>query len=433
VNAFQVQLFPARHESIVSQQKQQQQKHPTYFNKNNNNVRERRIIFSMTSSSSSSYERYSPQVRAALTSARNEASRLNKENVSPEFMMLGITEYPENAHKTLFLYGITYARIKNSVGNRGGAAANVNQYFGDTMSLSCDHENSFAGMFYTSQPQIRKDLPLSLELVKCLSNAEKIADELESAEIKSEHVLLALLEYESDPKTGKIKAAQAGVSEDGERYISGALQVIYSLQGKAESFNPKKFCYDLLNTLNPQHFQQVEQEKLMQAGAAYEEFEVGPSDLDEFGTDLTMKAKMNQLDPVFGREEEILMAIRTLVRRRKNNPCLIGEPGVGKTAVVEGIAQILAAPSMLAQAEKEKAALEADDEADDVDSAALDKKIKDLQKKAKLCPPHLSHHRVFSLELASLVAGTKYRGEFEQRLQSLVSQLTDDTDTSSLE
>jgi len=107
---------------------------------------------------------------------------------------------------------------------------------------------------------------------------------------------------------------------------------------------------------------------------------------------LTEQARENKLDRVYGRDEEIRMSIRTLVRRRKNNPCLIGEPGVGKTAIAEGIAQILAAPNML---------LKADETFDrDEDGNVIDQdKIDFLKILAKQCPPRLTDHRAFSLEL----------------------------------
>jgi ATP-dependent Clp protease ATP-binding subunit ClpC len=109
--------------------------------------------------------------------------------------------------------------------------------------------------------------------------------------------------------------------------------------------------------------------------------------LEEVGVDLTLLAQQGQLDVVEGRQEEIKSCLRTLVRRRKNNPCLIGEPGVGKTAIAEGLAQIIASPQ---------------------------------------CPPRLQGYRVVSLELSNLVAGTKYRGEFEERLQSIIKEVTDE-------
>jgi ATP-dependent Clp protease ATP-binding subunit ClpC len=108
--------------------------------------------------------------------------------------------------------------------------------------------------------------------------------------------------------------------------------------------------------------------------------------LSEVGVYLTQLAADGLLDPMFGRDKEIRACVRTLIRRRKNNVCLIGDAGVGKTAIAEGIAQVLADPAQ--------------------------------------CPVPLRGHRLVSVELASLVAGTKYRGKFEERLQAIVAEVT---------
>jgi ATP-dependent Clp protease ATP-binding subunit ClpC len=107
--------------------------------------------------------------------------------------------------------------------------------------------------------------------------------------------------------------------------------------------------------------------------------------LDEYSRDLTALAKQGKLDLVVGRKREINRIIRILARRTKNNPVLVGEPGVGKTAVVEGLAQMLAG--------------------DDV-------------------PPTLAGKRILSLDLGALVAGTKYRGEFEDRIKKIFKEIT---------
>lgn len=106
--------------------------------------------------------------------------------------------------------------------------------------------------------------------------------------------------------------------------------------------------------------------------------------LDQFSRDMTMDARMGNLDPVIGREKEIERVLQILSRRMKNNPCMVGEPGVGKTAVAEGIAYLIAAG--------------------DVPDTVRDK-------------------RLLSLDLSSMVAGSKYRGEFEERIKKVIAEV----------
>ncbi len=109
------------------------------------------------------------------------------------------------------------------------------------------------------------------------------------------------------------------------------------------------------------------------------------SDLEQFGTDLTRQAEEGKLDPVIGREEEINRLMQILGRRTKNNPCLVGEAGVGKTAVVEGLAERIAAGTV---------------------------------------PEIMQDKRILTVDMAGMVAGSKYRGEFEERMKKLIQEVT---------
>jgi len=108
--------------------------------------------------------------------------------------------------------------------------------------------------------------------------------------------------------------------------------------------------------------------------------------LEKYGRDLTAMARQGKLDPVIGRDEEIRRTIQILSRRTKNNPALIGEPGVGKTAIVEGLAQRIVNGDV---------------------------------------PEGLKHKRLVQLDMGALVAGAKYRGEFEERLKAVLKEITD--------
>lgn len=150
----------------------------------------------------------------------------------------------------------------------------------------------------------------------------------------------------------------------------------------------------ILNTLNV-NFQKMVQDILIAAGMDPREYQDELQEeargrngaIEQFCKDLTGEAEEGKLDPVIGREEEIFRLMQVLSRRTKNNPCLVGEPGVGKTAVLEGLAQRLA---------------------------------------SGIVPENMKGKRIYTLDLPGLIAGSKYRGEFEERMKALISEVESD-------
>ena len=177
-----------------------------------------------------------------------------------------------------------------------------------------------------------------------LSEAEKIADSMKDDYVSVEHILLGLI-AKANSRMKKLFETYGITSE-------GCLKTLQSIRGSARvtTDNPEG-TYDALN---------------------------------KYGTDLVKQAKDKKMDPVIGRDEEIRNVIRILSRKSKNNPVLIGEPGVGKTAIVEGLAQRIVRGDV---------------------------------------PKNLQDKTIFSLDMGALVAGAKYRGEFEERLKAVLNEV----------
>ena len=185
---------------------------------------------------------------------------------------------------------------------------------------------------------------ISSELNKALGNAEKQAQKMQDDYISVEHILLGLIQSPSDALKALFK--EQNITE------AKVLDALKSIRGnqKVKSDNPED-TYDVLK---------------------------------KYGTDLVARAREHKLDPVIGRDEEIRNVIRILSRKTKNNPCLIGEPGVGKTAIAEGLALRIVSGDV---------------------------------------PDNLKNHTIFSLDLGALIAGAKFRGEFEERLKAVLNEV----------
>lgn len=183
-------------------------------------------------------------------------------------------------------------------------------------------------------------------LNKVLIHAEDFAKSMNDDYISVEHLYLSLLKYGND----KDKAIMKQFQVDEARFLNG--------------------------------LKRVRDEKRVSSPDPEQSYQV----LEKYGRDLVAMAKQGKLDPVIGRDDEIRRSIRILSRRTKNNPVLIGEPGVGKTAVVEGLAQRILAGEV---------------------------------------PEGLKDKKIFALDMGALVAGAKYRGEFEERLKSVLKEIQD--------
>ncbi|MBD3403973.1 AAA domain-containing protein, partial [candidate division GN15 bacterium] len=270
-------------------------------------------------------EMFTESARKAIEYARDEASRLRHDYIGTEHLLLGLIRLGEGRAVDIM------ANLGLDMDDLRGAIEEVVQPSGGTMTMG--------------------QLPLTARAKKTLEVSGQEARALKSKDIDTEHILLALLKDEE------------GVAAQ----VLSTYEIDY------------KEAYEELKNINngkPSSFKKKRKKSKTPA-------------LDHFGRDLTELARRSKLDPIIGREYEIERVCQVLSRRKKNNPVLIGEPGVGKTAIAEGLAQRIVEGNV---------------------------------------PQTLENKRVVTLDMASLVAGTKYRGQFEERLKAVMTEITNSTD-----
>lgn len=305
-------------------------------------------------------ENYSEQLRDVIEYSREEAGRLQNSYIGPEHLMLGIIHEGE-CHAYQILEGL-----------------HINPF---TLKRLIEQEiKNTVDMDYSSQ-----EITVSKSTQKVLRESISESVMLHSNKIGTEHLLLAILKEEN--------IASRFLNDSGVTYEM-VLEEIKSNRGDESSLFQDLQEQEIEDGFTDDDEDEDDEDDFQKGRSAqHSSGTANPSQgksssdtpvLDNFGTDMTRAASENRLDPVVGREKEIERVAQILSRRKKNNPVLIGEPGVGKSAIVEGLAMRI------------------------------------VQRKVSRI---LFDKRVISLDMASIVAGTKYRGQFEERIKAILNEL----------
>lgn len=292
--------------------------------------------------------KFSDGLSKVFKQSKTEARRLKSEHLNTEHLLLGILKTENSAKEILQNLKVDLTQVRRKIENMTAAAINPN--LGEVQNI-----------YFTKMAD------------QAIKRAELEARQYQGNEINTVHLLLGILYKHEDPTSSILDAYDVDYEA-----VSREFQSLLNQSGEA----PQMSAYDEEEDEKPE-FSQMRKAPGASAGKS------STPTLDNFGRDLTVLAKEGKLDPVIGREKEIERVSQILSRRKKNNPLLIGEPGVGKSAIAEGLA------------------------------------LRIQQKKVSRI---LYNKRVVTLDLASLVAGTKYRGQFEERIKAIMTELEKNRD-----
>ena len=296
---------------------------------------------------------FSPKVSEILAYSREEAARLASQSVAPEHLLLGLLRMKEGPVMNVFQrLGIDLQQIKTELENR------VRQ---DEIGM----------------PIFTQQLVLNEKASNILKLAVLEARIQHTTRVEEQHLLLAILHDQTDTGAKQVLEMNNINYED-----------VLTLLSVKNGIGLPDEDYEEEESSNASASSSSQSANTTQTTTQQKTKSKTPV-LDNFGTDLTQQALESKLDPCVGRTAEIQRVIEILGRRKKNNPILIGEPGVGKSAIVEGLAQMIA---------------------------------------SRHCSPMLFNKRLVTLDMTGVVAGTKYRGQFEERMKMLVKELEQNPD-----